>query len=124
MKRPCLLHYSLSAQYFAAQGWIVVTGATQPSNPLIQLAVAGPSGEKRGHIFLMGMFVLLLNYLVRRRAFCAGPISIIVGTAAGAVLIVLEEFSRIWAPLRTFSGDDLLADGLGALDLKLRAEYE
>lgn len=115
MNRPRLLRCSLAAAYFASLAWLVVIAATQPSHPLLRLAGAVPLGDKLGHFLLMGMLVLVLNYFLRGRALRAGPVSILVGTAAGAALIFVEELSQQWLPLRTFSAADLLADALGVL---------
>jgi len=115
MKRPRLLRCSLAAAYFATIAWLVVTAATWPSHPLLRIAGTVPFGDKLGHFFLMGMLVLVLNYFLRGRALRAGPFSVLIGTAVGAALVVMEELSQQWLPFRTFSGADLLADALGVL---------
>jgi len=115
MNRPRLLRCSLAAAYIAAISWLVVTAATHPSHPLLQLAGSVPLGDKLGHFLLMGMLVLVLNYLLRGRSLRIGPVSMLLGTLAGAALILFEELSQQWIPFRTFSLADLCADALGVL---------
>ncbi len=70
-----------------------------------------PYGDKLGHATLYGVMAMLLNYGLSYRK--------IKGVQLGAVLVltfaILEEFSQIYIPSRTFDLYDILADIVGVL---------
>ncbi len=70
-----------------------------------------PYGDKLGHATLYGVMAMLLNYGLSYRK--------IKGLQLGAVLVltfaILEEFSQIYIPSRTFDLYDILADIVGVL---------
>ena len=70
-----------------------------------------PYGDKLGHATLYGVMAMLLNYGLSYRK--------IKGLQLGAVLVltfaIIEEFSQIYIPSRTFDLYDILADIVGVL---------
>ncbi len=70
-----------------------------------------PYGDKLGHATLYGVMAMLLNYGLSYRK--------IKGVQLGAVLVltfaILEEFSQIYIPSRTFDLYDILADIVGVV---------
>ena len=69
-----------------------------------------PLGDKSGHFVLMGTLAFLLNRALAGRAI---PPGVQLGGIIVAVFVVVEEFSQLWLPWRTFDYGDLVADFIG-----------
>jgi len=78
-----------------------------------------PYGDKIGHATLYGIMAMLLNYgLSYRRIKGFYLASVLVLTFA-----IIEEFSQIYIPSRTFDLKDILADFVGVLLFAYIAKY-
>ena len=72
-----------------------------------------PAGDKLGHLILMGTLCLLVNLALSCRSARLGGWSLPLGTLVISTLVLLEEFSQIFIPTRSFDLVDLAADALG-----------
>lgn len=72
-----------------------------------------PSGDKLGHVLLMGTLCLLLNLALQCRTVRLGKMPILLGTLLVAAFVLVEELSQFFLPTRTFDTLDLLADAIG-----------
>ena len=84
-----------------------------------------PMGDKIGHCSLMFTFSVLTNLTLRCRTIRAERPAVMLGTVVVLMLVLAEEFSRIWIPGRDFDFLDIAADlvGIGCGDLVARFAY-
>ncbi len=69
-----------------------------------------PFGDKVSHFLLMGGFAFVVNLALSCRTFVCRNRRIPTGSAIVLILVLLEEFSQIFFPYRTFSIGDIIAD--------------
>jgi len=74
-----------------------------------------PLGDKISHFFLMGGFAFFVNLALSCRTFTFRKKQILTGSAVVLILVLLEEFSQIYFPYRTFSIGDIIADTGGII---------
>ena len=79
-----------------------------------------PYGDKIAHAMLYGVMAMLINYALSYRK--------VKGMLVGSVLVltfaILEEFSQIYIPSRTFDLYDILADVVGVILFSLLIKKE
>lgn len=80
---------------------------------LFVLAASLPAGDKLGHVLLFGMLALLANVAAKGARIPWGGVTVLKGSLFVLVAVVLEEFSQLAFPSRSFEILDLAADGLG-----------
>lgn len=72
-----------------------------------------PFGDALGHFVLMGALSFLATRAFHPRRVALGRLRAPAGMVLTLAVVVLEEFSQIFIPGRTFSAGDLCADVLG-----------
>lgn len=82
-------------------------------NLLMKIGHSVPYGDKIGHFLLFGLLGLLLNIALRFHVLTTKPIKIHWSTAIVLVFAVIEEFTQLSNPHRTFDLVDIIFDGLG-----------
>ena len=80
---------------------------------LLRPVRALPFGDKAGHFILMGLLSLLVNLCLSCRRVRLGGRSLLSGSLAVAVVVLLEECSQLFVRTRSFDAADLLFDFLG-----------
>ena len=93
--------------------WIIYLTNTGQTDGFIVFVQHMPYGDKAGHVILSGILTLLTNLALKCRSIGFGRLRIPLGTAIISVVVLLEEFSQMYIPVRTFSGWDLLSDFIG-----------
>ena len=101
----------LAFLFFALLVGIVFVADTHPW--LFARLYRVPLGDKFGHFLLMGTLALLVNLAWPQQL----QIGLFKGTPWVLTLVLLEEISQIWLPVRTFSLLDLVFDLGGILIL-------
>lgn len=91
--------------------------------PVSQLSQAIPYFDKLGHFFLIGTLAFFVNLSLGCRRVNLGTHPVLLGSSLVFVLVVAEEFSQIYFPLRSFDWQDLLADIAGIYLFGYLAEY-
>ena len=93
----------------AGWGWAaaIIWLSLTPSPPRVDIA----SGDKLGHLGLVGTMTVLLNLTLKRRK--AGPLML--GSMIVLTAMILEEGSQYFIPARSFDGFDSLANLVGVL---------
>ena len=72
-----------------------------------------PFGDKLGHFVLVGLLAFLINLALEARSIRIGGRVILSGSFYVSIGVLLEEFSQLAVPTRSFSLSDLVADFLG-----------
>lgn len=72
-----------------------------------------PNLDKVLHFLLFGTMAFLLSMALKARMVSIASRSVLWGVLIVAAFCVVEEFSQIWIPTRTFSFMDLAADMVG-----------
>lgn len=93
--------------------WIIYLTNTGQSSGIIQIARQVPYGDKAGHVILTGILALLTNLALNCRTIDWGRLKFPLGTLITSVVVVLEEWSQMYIPARTFSKWDLFSDFIG-----------
>ncbi len=93
--------------------WAVYTANMGHHNMVFDYAKSLPYGDKIGHFFLMGLLAMFANLALNYRRLVWGKRAIWLGTVLVATVVVIEEFTQIYVPIRTFDLGDLAADFLG-----------
>ena len=81
--------------------------------PALSFYVHLPFGDKIGHFILMGIFSFLATWALKAKTIPFKAVQLPLGAVIVLTLVVLEEASQAFIPLRTFSLFDLGADLLG-----------
>ncbi len=106
-----ILKTALPLGFFIFISSIIFIADSANYNFALRWVGAVPYGDKIGHVVLYGIMALLLNYGLSYKK--------IKGLPLGAVLVlifaILEEFSQIYFPSRTFDLKDILADIIGII---------
>lgn len=74
-----------------------------------------PYGDKLGHFFLFGGLAFSLNYALRLRSIRVAFISIPLGSLVVLSFAILEEFTQVYIPSRSFDMFDIYSDVAGVL---------
>lgn len=82
-----------------------------------------PYADKVGHLFLMGLFSLVINLALSCRRVRIGRLSLLLGSLIVMVVVTIEEFSQRFVRYRTFDPMDLLFDYTGIFLFGLLASH-
>ncbi len=93
--------------------WAIYMANTGQPNIFIDYVRNRPYGDKVGHFFLMGILALLANLALGYRCFSFKGLSLWLGSLLVLTFVVVEEFTQMYIPLRTFDLGDLAADFVG-----------
>lgn len=107
--------YLLLIGFISFLSTIILLKNNNRGNVFFSLLYNIPYYDKIGHFNLMGILTFLAVISIAPNIPVNQPKSTLIVSSAVLVIIVLEEFSQILVPTRTFSLIDLLCDFLGVL---------
>jgi len=115
-----ILKVTLPLGFFIFISSIIFIADNANYNFALRWVGAIPYGDKIGHATLYGVMAMLLNYGLSYRK--------VKGLQLGAVLVltfaIIEEFSQIYIPSRTFDLYDVFADIVGVIIFSLLIKKE
>lgn len=99
--------------FFAFIQVIIYLANTGYNCPAFDYVRGLPYGDKLTHFALFGLLTLVLNFALKFEIFSIVRFKVYIGTIAVAVFVLLEEFSQMLFPARSFDVNDLVADSVG-----------
>ena len=115
-----ILKVTLPLGFFIFISSIIFIADNANYNFALRWVGAIPYGDKIGHATLYGVMAMFLNYGLSYRK--------VKGLQLGAVLVltfaIIEEFSQIYIPSRTFDLYDVFADIVGVIIFSLLIKKE
>ena len=103
----------LTAIYILIITGIVVIANVKSTQYLLRFGGGIPYFDKIAHFFLMGIFSLLVNLLLKAKVVSFWKLRYLLGTLIVLTVVTIEEFSQIFVSGRSFDLGDLVADYLG-----------
>lgn len=103
--------------------WIIHEANIGRDNILFKTVRATPYGDKIGHLFLAGALTLVANFLCRNRMLLRNRLTLPLGSLIILVIVILEEASQYYLPLRSLDIKDGIANVLGIAIMSLPAYY-
>ncbi len=104
-----ILKITLPLGFFIFISSIIFIADSVNYNFALHWVGAIPYGDKIGHAVLYGIMALLLNYGLSYKKFKSVPL----GSFLVLLFAIVEEFSQIYIPSRTFDIKDILANIIG-----------
>lgn len=105
--------FACTALFLVAFVFIIASADAQRMPAFIQALYAFPSGDKVGHVVLMGALSLLVNAAVVARSSVNTARRMTIATLLVTTVIAAEEWSQQLFPNRTMSWDDLACSLIG-----------
>ena len=99
--------------FLAFIAWIIYLTNTGQQGEFITYVKLIPYGDKAGHFILTGILTLLANLGLDCRTISIGRMKVLLGTLMISIIVLLEEWTQMYIPARTFSLWDLLSDFIG-----------
>ncbi|CAA6827490.1 MAG: Unknown protein [uncultured Aureispira sp.] len=93
--------------------WIIVQADLGIDNPFVQLVQQIPWGDKIGHICIFAGLTFFLNYALSHASFKLFRIKLLTGSVLIFCFALIEEFTQLFFPSRTFDFGDILSDLVG-----------
>jgi VanZ family protein len=106
-------YLTFSILYFAFLTMIVVLANYDIASWVFKAAKLVPFGDKICHMILMGIFSYLVNSTINCKRIDILGVTILMGSAAVTLIVVLEELSQVFVKSRNFELLDLLFDFIG-----------
>ncbi|MBV6647302.1 MAG: VanZ family protein [Cyclobacteriaceae bacterium] len=99
--------------FFSFICWLIYQADTDQENLLMNIAESIPWGDKIGHFFLFGGLAFLLNQTLRFRRFSLYAFRPLLGSVLVIIFCLIEEFTQLGFPSRTFDWLDMMSDAAG-----------
>ena len=93
--------------------WIIYLANTAPNLEIFTFVRYVPYGDKAGHVILSGILTLLANLALNCKLIGIGRFQVLLGTVLISIAVIIEEYSQLYIPSRTFSFADLFSDFIG-----------
>jgi hypothetical protein len=93
--------------------WIIINADLGIDNPFIQFVHQIPWGDKIGHICIFACLTLLLNHALSYASFKLFKIELLTGSMLILSFALIEEFTQLFFPTRTFDFVDIFSDLVG-----------
>ena len=95
--------------------WIIYLANTGDQSIFFTVVAHVPNGDKLGHVLLFGCLTFFAITGLKFRSVSLGKFRIYYGILAVSTFVIVEEFSQMFIPSRTFDFMDLLANMVGIL---------
>lgn len=105
----------LALSFFILIIWIIYNANVGNQIFLFKAVNHIPFRDKMGHFILFGILTWCLNFGFNYRRINLLSKKFFLGTTLVTVFVVIEEFSQVFIPLRSFDLVDLLADAIGII---------
>lgn len=93
--------------------WIIVQADLGIDNPFVQFVQQIPWGDKIGHICIFAVLTFCLNYALSYASFKLFRVKLLTGSMLIFSFALIEEFTQLFFPSRTFDFGDILSDLVG-----------
>lgn len=100
----------VSLVFFLFIVWVIVQANSGASSVWFELIGAIPCGDKVGHLGLFGVLTWLAINASKLQTFSVGRLSLYKGAVLVFTFVLVEEFSQLFIPTRTFDWMDLVMD--------------